>query len=79
MTRFYFNIYNYDVTPDDERAELADAHAAHAYAIKAARSLAAEMVSNGRLGLKHRIEIEDEAHAVVGTVTFADAVEVRQS
>lgn len=77
MARYYFNIYNDDVTLDEEGAELVDDHAARAYAIKAARSLAAETVSLGHLGLKHRLEIEDEAHTLVATVTFADAVDIR--
>jgi hypothetical protein len=77
MSLYYFNVYNDDVTLDDEGAELADDHAAHAYAIKAARALAAETASKGHLTVADRIEIEDADHKLVGTVTFGEAVEIR--
>ena len=77
MPIYYFNIHNDDVTLDAEGVDLADVTAAHAYAVIAARSLAADTVSQGHLGLSDRIEIEDEAHVSVGAVTFAEAVDVR--
>ena len=77
MPRFYFNIYNDDVTMDEEGAELADEHAARAHAVKGARSLAAETVRHGHLTKSHRIEIVDEDQASVGVVRFDEAVEVR--
>ena len=91
MQRYYFNIYNDDVTLDEEGAELIDAHAARAHAIHAARSLAADgahaihaarslaadTALHGHIGLSHRIEIEDENHQVIDKITFGDAVEVR--
>jgi len=77
MPLYYFDIHNDDVTLDEEGATLADGHAAHAYAIKAARSLAAETVSKGHLTLSHWIEIQDADHAPILRVTFGDAVEIR--
>jgi hypothetical protein len=77
MPRYYFNIYNDDVTLDEEGAELIDAHAAHAHAVHAARSLAADTASRGHIGLSHRIEIEDQDHRLIDQVTFAEAVEIR--
>jgi hypothetical protein len=47
MPRYYFNIYNDDVTLDEEGAELIDAHTAHAHAIHAAQALAADTASRG--------------------------------
>jgi hypothetical protein len=77
MPMYYFNVYNDDVTLDDEGAELADFHAAHAHAIKGARSVAADTALHGHLGLSHRIEIVDGEQTVLGQVTFGEAVEVR--
>ena len=77
MSIYYFNIRNDDVTEDFEGAELADAAAARAYAILAARSLAAETVAHGHIGLSHRIEIVNAAREPVDIVTFAEAVDVR--
>jgi hypothetical protein len=74
---YYFNLYNDDITLDDEGAELADAQAARAHAIKAARSVAAETVSKGHFDGRHRIDIEDADHAAVGSVRFDEAVEIR--
>lgn len=77
MPLYFFNIYNDDVTLDDEGADLADDQAARAHAIKAARSLAAETASKGHLALDHRIEIENADHQAVATVQFGEAVEIR--
>jgi hypothetical protein len=77
MPRYYFNVDNDDVTEDFEGQELADDQAARAYAITAARGLAAETVLHGHLGLSHRIDIVNEAREPIGSVTFADAVQLR--
>ena len=77
MPMFYFNVHDDDVTMDAEGTELASLQAAHAYAIMAARSLAAETVSKGHLVLNHRVEIQDADDRSVGTVTFGEAVDVR--
>lgn len=77
MPLYYFNIYNDDVTLDDEGADLADDQAARAHAIKAARSLAADTASKGHLTLDDRIEVEDADHKLVETVRFGEAVEIR--
>ncbi|MES2338751.1 MAG: hypothetical protein V4537_11710 [Pseudomonadota bacterium] len=79
MATYFFNIVNDDVTEDPEGAELADDHAARAHAIIAARSLAADTVRLGHLGLDHRIEITNAAREVIDVVTFADAVEIRSA
>jgi hypothetical protein len=78
MPLYFFNIFNDDVTLDDEGAELIDASAARAHAIKAARSLAADTVSKGHIVGHHRIEVEDADHQLVDTVRFDDAVDMRQ-
>jgi hypothetical protein len=77
MPRYYFNVYNDDVTLDDEGAELADDHAARARAVKEARALAADTVFHGHLTRHHRIDIVDENQNPVGTVHFDEAVTIR--
>jgi hypothetical protein len=77
MALYYFDVYNDDVTLDKEGAELADDQAARAYAIKAARSLAAETVAHGHFVGHHRIEIRDADHKSVGNVRFDEAVDLR--
>lgn len=79
MMLFYFNVRNDDFTEDFEGLELADEQAAHAYAVQAARDLAAETVAHGHLDATHRIEIVDAEHQQVGSVAFGEAVTIRNS
>lgn len=77
MPLYYFNIYNDDVTLDEEGAELADIHAAQAHAVTAARSLAAETVRHGHLTQADYIEIVDRDQNSMGKVRFGEAVDIR--
>jgi hypothetical protein len=77
MPRYFFNVYNDDITLDDEGAELLDDHAALARAVKEARVLAADTVLHGHLTSHHRIEVVDRDQNLVGTVRFDEAVELR--
>jgi hypothetical protein len=74
---YYFNVYNDDITLDDEGAQLADDTAAHAYGVKQVRSLAADTVLRGHLTCSHRVEITDEDRTAIGVIRFDEAVEVR--
>ena len=65
--------------PDDEGGEYADLDAARAHAERCARAMFGETAKEkGRVVLHHRIDIENEHHAVLGTVYFRDAVEVEE-
>ena len=77
MPVFYFDVYNDDVTLDDEGAEFADIRAAQEHAIKEARALAADTVLQGHFVRRHRIDIRDQHQAIVGSVRFEEAVEIR--
>ena len=77
MPHYYFNVYNDDITLDPEGAELADRHAARAYAVKAVRALAAETALHGHLIGHHRVEIVDEEQNLVDTVRFDEGVEIK--
>jgi len=78
MPRYYFNIYNDEVTIDEEGAEFAGPGAARDYAIEQARSLAADTVLRGYLIAHHRLEIADERRQVIDAVHFGEAVEMRE-
>jgi hypothetical protein len=77
VPRYYFNVYNDDVTMDPEGAERADGHAARACAVKAVRSLAAETVLHGHFAAHHRVEVVDENRKLIDTVRFDEGVEIR--
>jgi hypothetical protein len=77
MSRYYFNVYNDEVTLDEEGAELADTPAALRRAADEARNFAAESVkARGHLVLHHKIEVEDEGRNKVGVVYFRDVVAI---
>ena len=78
MARFHFRIINDIEVVDEQGQELRNLAEAHLKAIEAARDLASASVRLGRLDLKHRIEVQDDAGAVLLTVTFADAIELSQ-
>jgi len=77
MSRYYFNVYNDEITLDEEGAELADASTALRRAADEARNFAAESVkAHGHLVLHHKIEVEDEGRNTVGVVYFRDVVAI---
>jgi hypothetical protein len=77
MSRYYFNVYNDEITLDEEGAELADTSTALRRAADEARNFAAESVkAHGHLVLHHKIEVEDEGRNKVGVVFFRDVVAI---
>ena len=77
VPRFYFHVCNGSgFTEDDEGSEVADLSEARANAIKGLRDIMASELKRGELNLGSFIEIEDEAHELVMTVPFAEAVNV---
>ena len=76
MPRYFFHVFNDEITLDEEGTELDGLDAARAFAIANARSLACESIHNGHLNLDHRIEIADETDARRMTVTFREAFTV---
>ncbi|MEA3014609.1 MAG: hypothetical protein QOD42_3154 [Sphingomonadales bacterium] len=78
MARFYLHVINGGGrAPDEEGVELADAQAAAARAVEGIRSILADEAKTGRMDLDGRIEIADESGAIVRTVPFEDALEIR--
>ena len=78
MPLYYFNVYNDDITIDEEGRELANDDAARANAVVEARTMAAETVMQGHLTGSHRIEYVDSNLKKVGEVRFDEAVEIRE-
>jgi hypothetical protein len=76
MPHYFFHLYNDVTVMDEEGKALPDFAAARANAIKEARELMLDTVTQGRINLSHRIDIADMAGVVVGTVRFGEAVTV---
>jgi hypothetical protein len=73
MPRYFFHIYNHDVTMDEEGQELPDIEAARELALDSARDLVCDSVHLGHLNLDHRIEVEDEQGETLIVLTFREA------
>jgi hypothetical protein len=76
MPRYFFNLYDDDISLDPEGSELDSLDEARRDATINLRSLAAEQVLTGRLSLEDRIEIADQTGAVLDTVSMRDCVEL---
>lgn len=61
---------------DDEGVELADQREARRKATLSARDMMTADIRDGRLDLTSFIEVENEAHELLFTINFADAVTV---
>lgn len=77
MPRYFFNICDDFESLDDEGKDLPDLVAAIDYAVAGARSLAAETVHEGHIVCHHRVDILDEAGAVLHAVRFDEAIIIR--
>lgn len=77
VPRFYFHLRNDLDVPDEEGKELPSLEAALELAASEARKLAGEIVKeSGRITLSHRIDIEDDRHTVLASVSIRDVVRV---
>ena len=80
MPRFYFHICDGSgFVEDEEGRELEDPEAARAEAVKGARGIMADDIHKGILALSSFIEVEDEAHRLLFTITFQDLLEIDHS
>ena len=77
MPRYFFNVYDDVVAVDEEGLDLPNLQAARLHAIAGARDLIVSQVKHGYMIRSHWIDVADEQGAIVGTVTFGDAVEIR--
>jgi hypothetical protein len=78
VPRFYFHVYDDVIAQDEEGMELPNLAAARLNAIRGARDLIAEQVRHGHFVLSHWIDVVDEQGEKVLTVTFREAVDIRE-
>jgi hypothetical protein len=75
MPRYFFDLYNDIVAFDEEGSVLSGPEEAHRRALGEAREMiTASVEEHGRIDLKHRIEIRDEAGEIIERVQFEKAV-----
>ncbi|CAA9545068.1 MAG: hypothetical protein AVDCRST_MAG23-2458 [uncultured Sphingosinicella sp.] len=78
MPRFFFNVYDDIIAEDEEGVELPNLDAARLQALRGARDLIAEQVRHGYIMLSHWIDVMDEHGAKVLTLTFGEAVDIKE-
>lgn len=66
------------VAIDEEGVELPNMQAARLHAIAGARDLVSSQVKHGYMVRSHWIDVVDQQGEVVQSVTFGDAVEVKE-
>jgi CRP-like cAMP-binding protein len=77
MPRFFFNIRNGNgFTEDEEGRELEDASDAREIAVRGIRSIVGEEAKEGKIDLRGRIEVADEAGKPVCAIGFGEALEL---
>jgi hypothetical protein len=78
VPRFYFNLCNgAEFAEDEEGLELADYAAARRKAVESLRGVMAGDLLMGDLNTASFIEIEDEKHELIETVSFSEVVSLR--
>ena len=79
MPLYFFDLHNDMDAPDAEGQDLSDLHAAERQALREARQMiAASVTEQGKIELRHNIQVRDESGATVHWVEFEDAVSVQR-
>jgi hypothetical protein len=79
MPLYFFDLHNDMDASDSEGQELSDLPAAKRLALKEARQMiAASVTEQGRIDLRHNIQVRDESGAIVHCIEFEDAVSVQR-
>ena len=78
MPRYFFHVYDDVIAEDEEGAELPNLAAARLNALVGARELISEQVRRGYFVLSHWIDVIDEQGEKVLTVTFREAVDIKE-
>ncbi len=77
MPRYFFHLYDDVIALDEEGVALPNAAAARLNALIGARDVIAEQVKRGYFVLSHWIDVVDQQGEPVLTLTFRDAVDVK--
>ena len=78
MPRYFFNVYDDVIASDEEGMELPNEQAARLHALIGARDIMVEQVRRGYLVRSHWIDVLDHQGEVLLTVTFGDAVDIKE-
>jgi hypothetical protein len=78
VQRYFFHVYDDVIAEDEEGTELPNLAAARLKALIGARDLMCEQLRHGYLVLSHWIDVTDEKGETVLTVTFRDAVDIKE-
>ena len=78
MPRYFFHVYDDVIAEDEEGAELPNLAAARLNALHGARDLICEQVRRGYMVLSHWIDVADDQGEKVLTITFRDAVDIKE-
>ena len=79
MPRFFLHICNRDIqATDDEGRDFPDLDAARAAAIEGIRSILADEILSGTIDLRGEIRIADEYGYRLATVSYSEALQIRQ-
>ena len=78
MPRYFFHVYDDVIAQDEEGMELPNVAAARLNALQGARGLIADQVKRGYFVLSHWIDVADERGEKVMTITFRDAVDIKE-
>ena len=77
MSLYFFHLRDgTDTLIDDEGVELNGVEEARASVLSSAMDIISHEAITGRINLRQRIDVVDEAGALICSVDFADAVEV---
>jgi hypothetical protein len=80
MPRYHLHLHNAHVDASDEEGhDLNDLSAARAMALNGIRGFLAHEVMEGKLDLRGRIDIADDAGHILITVQFDEAVAITRS
>lgn len=77
MPRYFFHVFNDEVSIDEEGSMLPDLESAREIAMDGCRDLVCESVQKGHLNLDHRIDVADEKGDVLMQVTFREAFTIQ--
>jgi hypothetical protein len=78
MPLYFLHVFNRTgCSRDEEGMDLPDLAAARVAAVEGIRSILQDEVGHGMIDFEGRVEIEDEAGAVLATVSYAEAVDLR--
>lgn len=79
MPKYYFDLHNDVDAPDFEGRDLPDLEAVRSHLTKEVRAmLKASIDENGRIDLRHHIDVRDESGSIIHVMHFEDAITIQR-